>query len=838
MSAFFPTGARSGETGIEEVDGGMTVVFPPNSVITDGNEPAVVANRSGLMANGGTFTMQGGSIIMRKAQDAAGATAIGGGLIRLSGVTIETVGASGTIRGVNALSAVIDFSDGTIITRQSQSHGAASTRQGGAGSPGLVTIKNSTIETHANFSYGAAAYLDSRIEIENVSITTHGEEARGLDADRATIVMNGGSIVTNGPAPLSGAVYSDFGGDIQLTSVTVTTNALQGGRGIGVLRSSTFSMTGGSVSTRGSGSTGVEVYDSTAGMENVAIATTGERSPGVRSYGSSVATVRGGDITTSGADSHALLAGASGLGGSIVFNGGMIRVNGSVARAIRTDGTGDVGGSGVYDIVGDMDNVDTGGIDLDFRNGSYFEGGTAVGDGAIDFIMAGSRWVMDKSSTLTSLDLIGGNVDFSTRSAPYGTLTTMDLSGNGGLFSMRTDIVGDGSGVNNTGDRLIVTGDSAGSHLITVADTGSARTDGTETLTIVETADGIAEFALTNDAEIGAYLYGLRRTEADDTDWELYSTGKISNAGNNTVAVVNSAYLLGFVETQTLLQRMGELRQQGGADGDIWARYYGGRLNAFSGQGVTGGDMKYHGLQLGVDKRFATGPDHNAYAGLLGGFTRGKTDFSVGDGTTTSYYGGVYGTFKHANGFYADAVGKYSYVKHKCTTTSASGDRVRGDGDTNVLGASLEVGKRFRFGEQDQAEPRGWFVEPQAQVTYAHYGKSTIKTNHGLRTRMDAFNSVIGRAGTLVGYSTALSDLGPIDVYAKVNYLREFKGNASYAFNGVEAGEYRFKGNWLEVGAGVAMQIREKYNLYADVIYADGNKFNQLQVNIGVRLGF
>lgn len=87
------------------------------------------------------------------------------------------------------------------------------------------------------------------------------------------------------------------------------------------------------------------------------------------------------------------------------------------------------------------------------------------------------------------------------------------------------------------------------------------------------------------------------------------------------------AYLTTYIENQTLLQRLGDLRNSEAAgvksDG-FWMKGFGGKLSAFSGSTMKGFDMTYTGTQLGIDKNIDI-QDGRLLVGIMAGFTRALT---------------------------------------------------------------------------------------------------------------------------------------------------------------------------------------------------------------------
>lgn len=482
-------------------------------------------------------------------------------------------------------------------------------------------------------------------------------------------------------------------------------------------------------------------------------------------------------------------------------------------------------------------------INIDMDSGSQWNGwASSNNNGVLNVALKNSIWNMNADSNINKLVLDNSTVDISnviskTKNPWTGSLLTLgELSGNG-HFILRTDVVGDGN------DKLIVTGSSVGDYQLTVVNSGSLATKGNEVLTLVETQDGQATFNSTHQTELGGYLYDVRK---NGTNWELYASGAvvsppavlpptttppptITTTADASANFLNVGYLMNYAETQTLLQRMGDLHQNG-EHGDIWLRGFAGKFDSLSGGKLSQFDMAYSGMQIGADKRISD--EIPLFIGVFMGQTNGSPDYSSGDGTTKSSNAGIYGSYMAVNGFYMDAVAKYSHVKNSFNVRDSQDNLVSGNGNSDGVSLSLEAGQKFNFGEQNN----GFYVEPQLQLTYGHQDATRIKASNGLRVDLGSYESLTGRASALLGYELNQGD-SKVNIYLKTGIVREFKGDVDYQLNG-STENHTFKGNWWNNGVGVSTQINKQHTLYLDLDSSTGNKFNQRQINGGYRFSF
>ncbi|END4643249.1 autotransporter outer membrane beta-barrel domain-containing protein [Escherichia coli] len=533
--------------------------------------------------------------------------------------------------------------------------------------------------------------------------------------------------------------------------------------------------------------------------------------------------VRGG-TTTIGADSHI----SSAQGGGLVTSGSdaIINFTGTAAQRNSIFSGGSYGASAqTATAVVNMQNTD---ITVD-RNGSL-----ALSHSTVDFASHGST------------------------AGTFATLNVENLSGNS-TFIMRADVVGEGNGVNNKGDLLNISGSSAGNHVLAIRNQGSEATTGNEVLTVVKTTDGAASFSASSQVELGGYLYDVRK---NGTNWELYASGTVpeptpnpeptpapaqppivnpdptpepaptpkptttADAGGN---YLNVGYLLNYVENRTLMQRMGDLRNQS-KDGNIWLRSYGGSLDSFASGKLSGFDMGYSGIQFGGDKRLSDVMP--LYVGLYIGSTHASPDYSGGDGTARSDYMGMYASYMAQNGFYSDLVIKASRQKNSFHVLDSQNNGVNANGTANGMSISLEAGQRFNLSPTGY----GFYIEPQTQLTYSHQNEMTMKASNGLNIHLNHYESLLGRASMILGYDITAGN-SQLNVYVKTGAIREFSGDTEYLLNNSRE-KYSFKGNGWNNGVGVSAQYNKQHTFYLEADYTQGNLFDQKQVNGGYRFSF
>ncbi|MOA05426.1 Pertactin autotransporter precursor [compost metagenome] len=171
---------------------------------------------------------------------------------------------------------------------------------------------------------------------------------------------------------------------------------------------------------------------------------------------------------------------------------------------------------------------------------------------------------------------------------------------------------------------------------------------------------------------------------------------------------------------------------------------------------------------------------------------------------------------------------KYNRMDNEVKTTSNTGEQVKGSYKTDGYGADVEVGKHIKLND-------GWFVEPQAELTYTHTEGASYTASNGLKVDAGDADSLQGRVGALFGKSIKLDNGMAAQPYVKASYVHEFNGDSTVTVNSYEL-DNNIAGSRTEVGLGGVLQVSEKTKVSLDVEHAKGSNVEEpWAVNLGVR---
>lgn len=435
--------------------------------------------------------------------------------------------------------------------------------------------------------------------------------------------------------------------------------------------------------------------------------------------------------------------------------------------------------------------------------------------------------------------------------ADYRTITTNDLdaSGTNELF-MRTNANGVyGQSAGN--DKIISTNTATGkgTYNITVFDQGM-RNGYNNAAGAADKGHLNADVVLINKAQAtgqdGA-TYEIKEMKYDNGVWAYEYEGKaeIVNNGLNLTQVTTKAAAQSsaqmaaqdankiaagaavtlFGADETLMERLGDVRNSADDNDGVWAKYVGGKIKVDGLQGDN--DYQYNGFAAGYDREIGS----NWRIGLAGQYAKGDTSLTNGDGEIKTAAGALYGTWTGDKGHHVDIIAKVGKVDSE---TSAYGGTIaqKLDGDFGSTAISFAVEYGYRHDLND-----GWFVEPMVRASYVHLGGDdyTVTTrDNTMSVTNDSMNSIVLRGGFLLGKTFAADS----SVYLKAAVLHDFDGdiNTHVSADGRSASySDSIGGTAIEYGIGVNHKFNKDSSMYLDVERISGGDVTK---NWGVNVGF
>ena len=380
-----------------------------------------------------------------------------------------------------------------------------------------------------------------------------------------------------------------------------------------------------------------------------------------------------------------------------------------------------------------------------------------------------------------------------------GTVTTSSLQNKLTIGDKATNATLKVEGSGEIGDQIL-----AGKATLEDLAGTAKKVDGKTASDVVETQDGI--------------IAGKMFAKVTDGKIDVSTIKRAVQQHNQAVSsMANLSLMTWRQENNDMNKRLGEVRASEGSQG-IWARMARGQ-SKYGAQGIKN---QYNYYQLGYDSKISDD-------WILGGaftYTDGDSSYTNGSGTNKHTGFAVYGSNLRDDGSFIDLIAKYAHMKNDFDVNGGVGS---GDYSTNGLSFSAEYGKRFH--------QEGYWIEPQAELTYGRVSSADFTTKNGASVHQDSMDSLVGRLGFSLG-----KDIKQGNVYVRASYLYDFQGDTSVTMSkGGAATTFKtdLGGGWWEFGVGTNLDLGHDTHFYLDVeTTAGGDVDTPWQWNAGVRYSF
>lgn len=461
-----------------------------------------------------------------------------------------------------------------------------------------------------------------------------------------------------------------------------------------------------------------------------------------------------------------------------------------------------------------------------------------------DFAPMPDKLGADLVTTINTLNMKGGMVALEAYSpaAQQNHLKIGTLTGQGDFY-ISTQMA------DGWGDHITVSNKATGNFGIEFADSGKEPKSATRH-TVVSVNSGDAAFRLLNKdetAEIGAYQYSLKKTQSgESTEWYLQGKRKgdkdtdngnnggtkpvLSYSAKNVMAMAAAPRQVLQAESVSLQQRLGNYYSNPQHSYGLWTRYLhdNTRLND---KNDTAFKNKLDGMQIGVDKPLRLN-DATVLVGVFTGFSRSKVSTSdYGNGTVESWHGGLYATWLHDSGFYADTMLKGNRLDNSNNGRMKNGSAARGDYHQNAFTATIESGFNYEI-------LPALTVQPYGRLQYARIGSAAYQLSNGMRADIHSADSFQGEAGTLITTSFEVSS-AVLKPYARLAVVHEFTKENDVTINRANTFSNDFSGSTGKYGLGLDAQITPQAAFYTEINYLNGNKSETpVSADLGFRVRF
>ncbi|WP_284498810.1 outer membrane autotransporter HyxB [Escherichia coli] len=445
-------------------------------------------------------------------------------------------------------------------------------------------------------------------------------------------------------------------------------------------------------------------------------------------------------------------------------------------------------------------------LDINLSDGSVWKGKVSGAGDANVSLQNGSVWNVTGSSTIDALAVKDSTVNITKATVNTGTFA-----------SQNGTLIVDASSENT----LDISGKASGD--LSVYSAGSLDLINEQTAFISTGKDSTLK--ATGTTEGGLYQYDLTQG-ADGNFYFVKNTHKASNASSVIQAMAAAPANVANLQADTLSARQDAVRLSENDKGGVWIQYFGGKQKHTT-AGNASYDLDVNGVMLGGDTRFMT-EDGSWLAGVAMSSAKGDMTTMQSKGDTEGYSFHAYLSRQYNNGIFIDTAAQFGHYSNTADVRLMNGGgTIKADFNTNGFGAMVKGGYTWKDGN-------GLFIQPYAKLSALTLEGVDYQLN-GVDVHSDSYNSVLGEAGTRVGYDFAVGN-STVKPYLNLAALNEFSDGNKVRL-GDESVNASIDGAAFRVGAGVQADITKNMGAYASLDYTKGDDIeNPLQGVVGINV--
>jgi len=689
-----------------------------------------------------------------------------------------------------------------------------------------MDIKDSTVSSHGENSFGIVALRRTKVTGHHLGIKVEGQGARAISAKHNSTVDIQDSTVSSHGDNARGIVAFE-NANITLNNSTLSSI---GENAIGIVAFRTAKVTGNDLDIKVGGQGTSAIFpnqNSTLHLHDSHIQTL-DKNAAILAFDTGATDTT---VTMTGGSLHAagdLILSAGGKT-NLVFSRVVISPPGS-GHAIHFTGTG-------------------GEVDLTLNQTALYGNIMAEGENKARVTLdSGSTWSFTNNATVTNLKNAGQMVFEPPHDTPsFSTLTTDHYEGDSGKILFYARLEGDDSPAN----KLIINESSKGTTRVTVRNVGGkggATKGGIRLIEAKEGTDGT--FVQDGPIVAGSYQYSLQKgNQENPNDWYLVSSWF---ARPESLSYANNLRAANTMFHMTLHERLGETQYTEALSEDspvpgMWIRASGGHHTS----SLSDNDAQSHRyvMMLGGDIAQWSSDGLNRYhLGVMGGYgheyskAHHRHHGMSSQGKVRGYSAGGYATWyqhpKAPSGFYVDTWALYHWLKNEVTPEERRTESYKSRGVT----ASVEGGYLLKVGEYVSRSGilHSFWVEPKAQLTWMDVKPENHTDQNGTRVtgQGNYLQSRLGLRAHLLGHSP--KDEGKqreFEPFIEANWIYQPKPTAIR----MDDRKYEIQGarHLGEFKMGVDAKISSRLHLWGHVAHQIGKKsYRDTRGAVGVKYHF
>jgi outer membrane autotransporter protein len=333
-------------------------------------------------------------------------------------------------------------------------------------------------------------------------------------------------------------------------------------------------------------------------------------------------------------------------------------------------------------------------------------------------------------------------------------------------------------------------------------------------------------------------FYGVNENKEDGLWLTYLSLGEMTPTYETAINMPILNVLVARFGMNSLERRLGDLHGfDNKASAGLWGRVYGKSEKV---KDIVETDVNLVGGEIGLDVAISN-DDVKLFVGLMGGYidlTKLNTEVKYGrksEGSGASPSFGTYLSLVTKNRFFVDVTLRNFWTELDIKNYSLSGEEIRYRPERQVLTASVEIGKTIKT---DLAKNSYFRIEPKLEGIYMNAARNALQVENGDYLEYSEAVYFTGKAGLTIGAVFANAEGRAIfEPFMEFAYLHEFDGK-----NDIKYGGYTHKsdlgGVSTEFNAGLNVAVTKDMYIYGLVGIENGDKYNGVGWNIGMRVGF